>query len=41
VIGHRSPHFADELAAACSNGIEVYCELVSGAVQQSVFPLMN
>ncbi|HFO1400381.1 TPA: NADP-dependent oxidoreductase [Pseudomonas aeruginosa] len=41
VIDHRSPQFAEELAAACPNGVDVYFELVGGAVWQSVFPLLN
>ncbi len=41
VIDHRSPTFADDLAAACPNGIDVYFELVGGAVWQAVLPLLN
>ncbi|MCL6708146.1 NADP-dependent oxidoreductase [Pseudomonas sp. R2.Fl] len=41
VIDHRSPAFADDLAAACPNGIDVYFELVGGAVWQAVLPLLN
>lgn len=41
VVDHRSPEFAAELAAACPNGIDVYFELVGGAVWQAVFPLLN
>ncbi|QQX86619.1 NADP-dependent oxidoreductase [Cupriavidus necator] len=41
VIDHRSPRFAEELAAACPDGIDVYFELVGGAVWQAVFPLLN
>ncbi|MEC5406522.1 NADP-dependent oxidoreductase [Paraburkholderia sp. MPAMCS5] len=41
VVDHRSPDFADELAAACPNGIDVYFELVGGGVWQAVMPLLN
>lgn len=41
VVDHRSPRFAMELAAACPNGVDVYFELVGGAVWQGVFPLLN
>ncbi|HCL3682523.1 NADP-dependent oxidoreductase [Pseudomonas aeruginosa] len=41
VVDHRSSRFAEELAAACPNGVDVYFELVGGAVWQSVFPLLN
>lgn len=41
VIDHRSPTFAADLAAACPDGIDVYFELVGGAVWEAVFPLFN
>ncbi|KEQ52336.1 NADP-dependent oxidoreductase [Sphingobium chlorophenolicum] len=41
MIDHRSPTFAQELAAACPNGIDVYFELVGGAILQAVLPLLN
>lgn len=41
VVDHRSPTFAEDLAAACPDGIDVYFELVGGAVWQAVFPLLN
>ena len=41
VIDHRSPDFAKRLAAACSNGIDVYFENIGGAVWQAVLPLLN
>lgn len=41
VIDHRSPRFAEELAAACPNGIDVYFELVGGRVWHAVMPLLN
>lgn len=40
-IDHRSEHFADELAAACPQGIDVYFENVGGAVFDAVLPLLN
>jgi NADPH-dependent curcumin reductase CurA len=40
-IDHRSPGFAEGLAAACPNGIDVYFELVGGPVWQAVLPLLN
>jgi NADPH-dependent curcumin reductase len=40
-VDHRAAHFADALAAACPNGIDVYFENVGGAVQQTVWPLLN
>ena len=40
-IDHRSPSFADDLKAACPNGIDVYFENVGGAVLKAVAPLLN
>jgi len=40
-IDHRAPDFAEQLAAACPNGIDVYFENVGGAVWDAVFPLLN
>lgn len=40
-IDHRSPTFAKDLAAACSNGIDVYFENVGGAVFDAVLRLLN
>ena len=40
-IDHRTAGFAQELAAACPSGIDVYFENVGGAVQQAVWPLLN
>jgi len=40
-IDHRAPDFADQLAAACPNSIDVYFENVGGAVWQAVLPLLN
>ena len=41
VVDHRAPDFADQLAAACPAGIDVYFENVGGAVWQAVRPLLN
>lgn len=41
VVDHRSPTFVADLAAACPDGIDVYFELVGGAVWEAVFPLLN
>lgn len=41
VVDHRAPDFAEKLAAACPNGIDVYFENVGGAVWDAVFPLLN
>ena len=41
VIDHRAPDFAEQLAAACPTGIDVYFENVGGAVWEAVFPLLN
>lgn len=40
-VDHRSPNFAEQLAAACPNGIDVYFENVGGRVWDAVFPLLN
>jgi NADPH-dependent curcumin reductase CurA len=40
-IDHRASDFAKQLEAACPNGIDVYFENVGGAVQQTVWPLLN
>ncbi|WP_028478423.1 NADP-dependent oxidoreductase [Nocardia sp. CNY236] len=40
-LDHRAPDFADQLAAAVPDGIDVYFENVGGAVAQAVFPLLN
>lgn len=40
-IDHRAPDFAQQLAAACPDGIDVYFENVGGAVWDAVFPLLN
>lgn len=40
-VDHRSPTLAQDLKAACPNGIDVYFENVGGAVFDAVFPLLN
>jgi NADPH-dependent curcumin reductase CurA len=40
-IDHRAPDFAEQLAAACPKGVDVYFENVGGAVWQAVLPLLN
>lgn len=40
-IDHKSEQFAEELAAACGNGIDIYFELVGGKVFDAVLPLLN
>ncbi len=38
---HLSPTFADDLKAACPDGIDVYFENVGGPVFEAVLPLLN
>jgi NADPH-dependent curcumin reductase CurA len=40
-VDHRAPDFREALAAACPNGVDVYFENVGGAVQETVWPLLN
>ncbi|MFT0548789.1 NADP-dependent oxidoreductase [Allopusillimonas ginsengisoli] len=40
-IDHKAPDFAEQLAHACPDGIDVYYENVGGAVWQAVLPLLN
>jgi len=40
-IDHSAADFADQLAAACPKGIDVYFENVGGKVFAAVFPLLN
>ncbi|MFE7423291.1 NADP-dependent oxidoreductase [Rhodococcus sp. NPDC057529] len=40
-VDHRSPTFAEDLRAACPDGIDVYFENVGGAVAAAVLPLLN
>ena len=41
VVDHRAPDFAERLAEACPNGIDVYFENVGGPVWDAVLPLLN
>ncbi|GAA4453516.1 NADP-dependent oxidoreductase [Novipirellula rosea] len=40
-IDHRASDFAEQLAAACGDGIDVYFESVGGKVFDAVTPLLN
>jgi len=40
-VSHLSPTFAEDLKAACPNGVDVYFENVGGAVFDAVLPLFN
>jgi NADPH-dependent curcumin reductase CurA len=40
-VSHLSPTFADDLAAACPKGVDVYFENVGGPVFDAVLPLFN
>jgi len=40
-IDHKAEDFAEQLAAACDNGIDVYFENVGGKVFDAVLPLLN
>lgn len=40
-IDRNSPTFAEDLAAACPDGVDIYFELVGGLVWQAVLPLLN
>lgn len=40
-LDHHAPDFAQRLADACPNGIDVYFENVGGAVWNAVLPLLN
>lgn len=40
-LDHRDPDFADKLAAACPEGIDVYFENVGGHIWTAVMPLLN
>jgi NADPH-dependent curcumin reductase CurA len=40
-VSHLSPTFADDLKAACPDGIDVYFENVGGAVFDAVLPLFK
>lgn len=40
-LDHYAPDFAEQLAQACPQGIDVYYENVGGKVFDAVFPLLN
>lgn len=40
-VSHLSPTLAEDLRAACPNGVDVYFENVGGAVFDAVLPLFN
>ena len=40
-VDHKAPDFAEQLRAACPDGIDVYFENVGGAVWGAVMPLLN
>ena len=40
-IDHHASDFAEQLSAACPNGVDVYFENVGGKVLYSVLPLLN
>ena len=40
-VDHRDPDFAENLAKACPDGIDVYFENVGGHVWSAVLPLLN
>lgn len=41
VVDHKAPDFAEALAAACTDGIDVYFENVGRPVWDAVMPLLN
>ncbi|MDI6025358.1 NADP-dependent oxidoreductase [Corticibacterium sp. UT-5YL-CI-8] len=41
VVDHKAPDFAEQLAAACPDGIDVYFENVGGHVWDAVMPQLN
>ena len=41
VVDHNAQDFAEQLAKACPNGIDVYFENVGGKVWDAVLPLLN
>ena len=41
VVDHQAPDFAQKLAEACPDGIDVYFENVAGHVWDAVLPLLN
>ncbi len=40
-IDHKADNFAEQLAAACPDGVDVYYENIGGKVFQAVLPLFN
>jgi hypothetical protein len=40
-VSHLAPTFAEDLARACPDGVDVYFENVGGAVFEAVLPLFN
>lgn len=40
-VSHRDPDFADKLAEACPDGVDIYWENVGGKVFEAVLPLFN
>lgn len=40
-VDHRADDFAEQLKAACPDGIDIYFENVGGPVWDAVFPLLN
>ena len=40
-VSHLSESFADDLAAACPDGVDIYFENVGGKVFEGVLPLLN
>ncbi|MBV1904820.1 MAG: NADP-dependent oxidoreductase [Pseudomonadales bacterium] len=40
-VNHKAPDFAEQLAKACPDGIDIYFENVGGAVFEAVKPLLN
>jgi NADPH-dependent curcumin reductase len=40
-VDHREPNFAEALAAACPNGIDINFENVGGEVLKTIWPLLN
>ena len=40
-VSHLSESFAEDLAAACPDGVDIYFENVGGKVFEGVLPLLN
>ena len=40
-VSHRDPDFAENLKAACPDGVDIYWENVGGPVFEAVIPLLN